>query len=273
MEPSRHGLIALCSCVAFLLVHVGFDGQLWIAGVVFTPSSGLAVPLGMGFGMPAAVGLAAGAVAKDLLRMTLSAETALSALSLFVAAAFAAVCWRGWPSPAAVDGRRLDRWLAVAGLVVSASALGAATFAWGSELVGIHPFYLAFGATFVSFLGSALAWLVVAALLVTRGWLPERVARIVARPTARVPSVRPRRLLTVLPVVWAVAGLLWSVGFRIRERAPLDGFERLGLEALYYGIHPDLFGRGGRRAQVVFGALMGSLLVVVLRRSTDGASN
>lgn len=276
---------------SYLLAHILLDGQLWVGGVVLTLSSGLAVPFGVVFGMPAAVGLALGVVAKDSLRLVVSTGTLVSALSLFLVSSVAAVYWRHGVRPDAADVTQPRWWFRFGAVVGVASAAGAAFLAWGRELLGIAPFYLAFGRAFTTLLTASLFLTPVVVLPVARSRLSGRLVRR-SQPTHDSPpsphdpsesahtppnsahGPRPttqrssRIVLGAVSLLWAGCGLLWSVGFQLRQRTPLAGFERLDVVFLYDAIHPARFGQGGRWAQAVFGVVMLTLLGNALRRST-----
>lgn len=269
--------VVFCTLGGYLLAHILLDGQLWVGGVVLTLSSGLAVPLGVVFGAPAAVGLALGVVAKDSLRLVVSTGTLVSAFSLFLVSYVAAVYWRHGVGLEAADVRQPRWWIRFAVVVCVASTAGAAFLAWGRELLGTAPFYLAFGTAFTTFLTASLFFAPVVVFPVARSRLSERLlggsqsTHDPSNSTHESPPTTQRRSrisLGAVPLLWAGCGLVWSVGFQLRQRVPLAGFERLNVVFLHDAIHPALFGQGGRWAQAVFGLLMLTLLGIALRRST-----
>jgi hypothetical protein len=73
-------------------------------------------------------------------------------------------------------------------------------------------------------------------------------------------------VLIIAPSFWALFGIVGSAGFAVREAIPRTSFERRGVEYLYDLVHPSIFGQGGRRAQVVFGALVILLLFISITR-------
>lgn len=265
-QPPANRSVAFWSLVGYLLAHILVDGRLWVEGIVLAPSSGLAIPLGVVFGLPAAVGLAVGVVVKDSLRLVLSVDTMIYSLWLFVMAAAAHLAWQYRFHPASSDLTQPSWWSGFAACGLTAITTGAAIFAWASELLGVRPFYLAFGTAFLTSLVGACLFTPLVVVPVARSRLAERLGAV--QDSSPSLSGRRRTLLTVGPFLWAVCGLVWSIGFQIRQRTPVVGFERLNLEALYYVIHPDVFGQGGRRLQVLGGAVMLTLLIVGLGQPT-----
>lgn len=271
---SRRDLaLVLSAAVGFSLTHVLLDGVVVLGGTVLAPSVGLAVPLGVTFGLPAAVGLALGVVVRDALRLVISLETAFAALSLFLLAAIPYLLWRYEVGPVSMWRERLaagPRWWLEFALVATTAALGAAAFrAWGFEFLGSFPFYVSFLTTFLEYL---LATVLVAPALIVAFRVGRVRDRLGTHPDGD--AVTPSRATTrfewlayLVPVAWVVGGLIGSVGFGIRERVSLQGFRDVNVGFLYDWIHPDVFGYGGRRAQVVFGAIMMILAVYVVRRS------
>lgn len=251
-------LVGLCSAGTYFLLRLMIDGQLVLGGyTVFRPSAGLAIPLGVLFGLPAAAGIGVGAVVAELLRTSLSVEGVLDAASLCLLASLSALAWEYSLAPYQTSRRfsRLDDWLGFAIVAAVVSVGVAAVHAWGRELFGLFPF-------FVTFADAALNYLL-ATLLVAPPFL--FVLRHADLPAGMVPahhrgdsppiSPRTRRMLVLIPLVWAIVAVVGSVGFAIRESIPLVGFRQYNAEFLYHWVHPDVFGRGGRRAQVLFGAL------------------
>jgi hypothetical protein len=54
-----------------------------------------------------------------------------------------------------------------------------------------------------------------------------------------------------------VLATVGSLGFRIRERIETPFiFRRMGIEFVYEFVSPAVFGQGGRRAQVLLGAII-----------------
>lgn len=250
------------SFCAYLAFRFALDGVFSIFGVIVTPSVGLAVPLGAAFGLPAAVGVAVGAFVAQTYQVGLSVMAVFGGLSVFVLATVGSL---GWQSKVRIGSGTLIDVVGGAGLVVvtATGAIGAAAvLAWGGELVGRFPFY-------VTVLDAVFRYLVATAIV----GAPLFVGIWIA--SNRHPGLEwstPTRSVglgfVAVPVLWTAVAFVGSVGFNIRERLPRAAFEIRGIEPLYNLIHPDIFGQGGRRAQVVFGAVMLVLWAFATRSRT-----
>jgi hypothetical protein len=243
-------LVAGGTFCAFLALRFALDGVFSVFGVILTPSVGLAVPLGAAFGLPAAVAVAVAAFVAQTYQVGFSMMAVFGGLSVFV---LATVAWLGWRSKVQLNSGTRLAIVGVPGLLivtVVGSVGAAAVLAWGGEIVGRFPFY-------VTVLDTVLRYLVATALVGP----PLLVGLWVAlNRRSRLQSSTPTRSVglgfVTVPLLWAVVAFVGSVGFNIRERLPQAAFEIRGIEPLYHLVHPDIFGQGGRRAQVVFGAVM-----------------
>ena len=232
------------------------------------PSAGLAVPLGILFGHPAMFGVVLGAFVGDLMTSNLSVPSLLYTLSILLLAYLSYAFYKhGVGSVIVQRGGILSsvgRFVFIAVIVCIAAA---AFLAWGYELTGISSFYVSFVTSFVEYL---LATLLVATpigfVAHRQQWFTYRVARDESVATADV----YRLLLVAIPPSWAVLGSVGSIGFQVRESIPMSTFRQREVEFLYHYIHPEIFGQGGRRAQVVFGALMLLLLLASVRKHQRG---
>jgi hypothetical protein len=259
---SRTTVVMGGSFCAFLALRLTLDGVFSVFGVILTPSVGLAVPLGVGFGLPAAVGVAVGAFVAQTYQVGFSLMAVFAGLSMFVLATVASL---GWQSEVRINSGTLLDVVGVAGLVVvtAIGAIGAAAvLGWGGELVGRFPFY-------VTVLDAVERYLVATAIVGPPLFVGIWVA---SSRQPRVQSPTPTRSVglgfVAVPVLWAAVAFVGSVGFNIRERLSQAAFEIRDIEPLYTLIHPDIFGRGGRRAQVVFGAVMLVLWAFTTRSRT-----
>lgn len=260
--------VALASATAYVMTSLVVDGRLEIGReVVLQPSSGLAVPVGIAFGLPAALGIGLAVLGVNL--STLSLAVGCSAVSHVALALLASELWdRGiLPTDPGKTWESADVWVGILSVTALSSIVAAALLAWGYEILGLFPFYVSFPAALLDFL---LGTVVVGfpALYVLRrlgGW--PGVSETPA-------SADGRRFCLSLSaaVLWGVGGVVGSVGFAIREKLPSDEFVDRGLGVLYEVVHPDVFGHGGRRAQVVFGGLMLTLVVghLLVHRGGDG---
>lgn len=263
--------VLVWSVCGYLLVRLSVDGWLFAVGLPATASNALAVPLGMLFGLPAAAGLAVGVFVADGLRLAVSAATLIESCSVSLIAAVGHTLWQPVDRSRWLALREPRWWGGFALAGICGVTAGSAFVAWGFELAGLGSFYFVFASSWLA--------LVVGTLVVTPPTLAvvawrRRTDRRDQSPGDRDHlldgSSRARLAVGGLPFVWAGLGSLWSLGFQLRQRVPLFAFERLDLASLYYWSEPGLFGRGGRRLQVVVGAVMLTLLFVSLREVHDG---
>ncbi len=246
-------LTATSICFGYLLVRFLLDGVVAVGSTPLTPSAGLAIPLGIFFGIPAAAGIAAGALVVGIFHAGMPLWTLFEALSLFL---LAVVSWRGWTlyfSSLDEQLTGLSGWVHFARLTVVGSVGAAAFLAWGGELLGLFPFYVTlpeYAARYL--LATVVAGVPLAA--VTSALIARTDSTEVAQPESELPRTR-RLAFAAIPFVWGVSGFVGGVFFSIRERIDVTTFEEFGVEFLYHGVNPDIFGQGARRIQVVLGAV------------------
>lgn len=264
----RDAVITLATAATYGVLSLLFDGTLQIGGdIVLQPSSGLAVPAGIVFGLPGAVGIGLAVLVVD--------ASTLGPAVVWVAVAHVALALLGYElwnrgilptdPPAAFEGA--DFWLGVLSVTALSSVVAAALLAWGYEVLGLFPFHVSFPSAVVDFaLGTLLVGLPALSAVTRLGG-----RRSVGGEAA---SAERRRfwLLLSTALLWSVGALVGSLGFAIREKLSADVFVSRGLGVLYEVVHPDVFGHGGRRAQVVFGGLVLTLLAgqLLVRRGGDG---
>lgn len=277
---SQWVLAGASSFVGYLLFRFLFDGVVAVGSTPLTPSAGLAVPLGIFFGVPAAVGIAAGALIAGIARTGLPLWTVFEALSLFL---LAVVSWRGWMLYFEPDIERSSSalgqtavtgpagWIRFCSLTVLASVGSAAFLAWGGELLGLFPFYVTLpdiAARYV--LATTVAGVPVAVFLSA---LASQTSTEVVSQSESAPSQTRRWAFVFLPLVWGVTGFAGGVGFSIRERIDVRTFEEFGVDFLYHWVHPEIFGQGGRRVQVALGAVLLAAWLFTLRRPDASADS
>jgi hypothetical protein len=228
--------------------------------------TGVALLLGILFGFPAAAAVASGTLLSDALGATLGLETVVSAMSLFLFASLSALLHE---QMACVDPNWSNHrtWVYLASAVGIATIVSSSFLAWSHELLGVSPFFTSFAVTVARYAAVGIVVLPVVILLVKYRPVP------VISTDRYVPDTKVVVSQTAvgLALSWPVLATVGSVGFRIRERitAPF-AFREIGIEWVYFVIHPDIFGYGGRRAQVVFGALMIITLGYVAIRPFQG---
>lgn len=269
---AQKAILFLGSSTGYLVVSHFLNGVPTVRGhLLVGTSAGLAIPLGVMFGLPAALGVGVGVLLDDVLRFAFSLNSVFNGLSHFIAASFAHVLWRHdvhpIPSPSKEGSGSVRFWVDFAVVALLASTSAAAFLAWGYEILGAFPFYTSFVAAFTNYL---LATTILTPLLVYPAFRfgvssnPKTPRGTGGTEMSNYASVRSPAV--VLPVLWAVFGVVGSIGFRMRERVPYRAFQLYDIGFVYEVIHPDVFGHGGRRAQVVFGALMLLLLASATKR-------
>lgn len=262
----RHLAVVFGSLAGYLLIDTLSNGVLVFEriGIALAPSAGLAIPLGVLFGVPAAVGVAVGALLRDTAYFSFS--TLFYSISIFLLAYVARAFYRyGIGARIASDGgpaRSVARFAFVAIIACSGSA---AFLAFGYQMIGASPFYISVTYAFVEYL---LATVVVAPVIGLPIAYSQRLSTYTLPRNDEVPA--PSRInrwsLILVPPLWALIGFVGSLGFKFRERGSLDDFRDLNMEFLYHYVHPDIFGQGGRRAQVVLGVLLMVVLFGSMRR-------
>lgn len=250
------------SFLTFLIVRITVDSVgLPANAMLVTPSAGLAVPFGIVFGLPAAIGLFAAVFVSQVFQSGILLFGVVEGMSLFALAMTAAIGWRAeleLPAGVTIDVEGVPGFV----LVTAVGTVGAgAVLAWGGELLGLFPFYVAFVDTLLRYLvatvvvGSAITLLLLTIVESTHSTSAPGQSDVLGAG------------FVFVPVLWGGLGLVGSLGFSIRERIPRAVFEEFGIEVLYHLVHPDVFGSGGRRVQVVFGSVMLLIWVYTVRTS------
>jgi len=211
----------------------------------------VAVAMGVLFGPSAAVGVGVGSMIADILQLTLTPQTLLLSVTLFGLGTLSHLFARSGRDLFGRGEVRVEPVLKLVGTVLLAVLFSASFYAWGQELLGRFPFYTTFVFTAISYLLGAL----LAIPFVVVGMRSELVARNRAvRSVGQEPL--PRWVVTAI-LLWPVLATIGSLGFRIRERIQTPfTFRRLGIEFVYDFTSPAVFGQGGRRAQVLVGAMV-----------------
>lgn len=234
-------------------------------------SDGLAFPLGILFGVPAALGIAVSVFTTDAIRVAITLQTLVESLSLFLLAYMGRELWGRNPSVSLEnnDFATARTWISIAITAIPSCIVAASILAWGYEIFGLFPF-------FISFLSATLSYLVSTLLLAppiiyavhrmdTPSWLD--VSLPVERPSEDSSTFR---YVVLVSGLWAILGVVGSIGFTIRQKIPRRFFRYANVELLYESIHPDIFGQGGRRVQILFGAIMIVVGFFAARTRQDG---
>lgn len=243
--------------VAYSSVSLLLDNALLGRGIFLQLSDGLAFPLGILLGVPAALGIAVGAVLTDVIRDAVVAQTLVESVSLFVLAYGGRELWRRNPSISfsTLTLTTVSSWLQVAITGTLSSVVAASILAWGYEILGLFPFYVSFLSAVQSYLVTTLPLTALLVYTVTRTNLRRwfDVSHADRRPDA---DSRTFWTITLVSGTWAILGVVGSIGFTTRQKIPREAFRRYNVEFLYEFVDPDVFGQAGRRVQILLGAVM-----------------
>lgn len=152
------------------------------------------------------------------------------------------------------------------GLSVALAAAGAAAISgWGSEVVHQTPFFVAAPLAFAEFaLLGVLFALPLAGLFRRVASTGTSALGVTAAPRQRFDGRTNLRRVAAVTVGWLVVGTVASVGYRAFEKLPAGSFTSRDLEFVLLLRRPTLFGPGAGRLQVLLGAVLLSVLVVLL---------
>jgi len=264
----RESTIMFISLIVYIFLPF-LDGVIAWNGILLVPSAGLAVPLGILFGIPAIFGLTSGMVVHHVFQLNFSPVVLISISSTSFLAYLSYTLYKFLIGTSTNSENNI---LMVVGRVLLITAIvccGTAAFsAWSYELAGASLYYVVFLYSFVEYLVAIFAVAPFVALLIySRRFMN---VHMVSYSIFTPPTRRSRWLLVLAPLCWATFGIIGSVGFRIRESVPLSAFQRRGLDFLYHYVHPNIFGQGGRRVQVLFGTIM--ILLIIINSMNNGYS-
>jgi len=151
-------------------------------------------------------------------------------------------------------------------LAVALAAAGAAAISgWGSEVVHQTPFFIAVLPAFAEFaLLGVLFALPLAGLFRRAASAGTSALGVTAAPEQQFDGRTNLRRVAAVTVGWLVVGTVASVGYRAFEKLPAGTFTSRDLEFVLLLRQPTLFGPGAGRLQVLLGAVLLSVLVVLL---------
>lgn len=230
----------------WLFATVIFEEYLLINIVV-----AVVVVLGVLFGPFAVAGVGAGSMIADVLRMTAGPDTLVVSMTFFGLGVLSHIFTQGSIDRFKRDEIRIKPVLKLLAAVLLAALFAASFYAWSQELLGRFPFYPTFVFTAISYLLGAL----LATPFVLVGIRSERIPEGQEIISTKVDP--PSWWVVTTIVLWPVLATVGSLGFRIRERIETPFiFRRMGIEFVYEFVSPAVFGQGGRRAQVLLGAII-----------------
>ncbi|WP_128904477.1 hypothetical protein [Halorubrum amylolyticum] len=257
----------------YLLVTLG---ERALSGVVSVPAfsvveltAALPVPVLLAVGPAALWGIPLGCVLSDAATGSLGPGTLVGAGAHLYLGYATCTLLRGFDADAprvSVSSVRERIGLGRFVLVVALAAAGAAAISgWGGELVHRTPFFVAAPAAFAEFvLLSAPFALPLAGLFGRAGSAGASALGVTATPRRRFDRQPDRRRVAAVTVGWVVVGTVASVGYRTFEKIPAGPFTSRDLEFVLLLRQPTLFGPGAGRLQVLLGAVLLSVLVILL---------
>jgi hypothetical protein len=263
--PDRRQTILVSTAVAGLFAVVGTLSAGMVVlpvGPSLDPALGLVLPLSLVFGPAGVVGATAGVVFTALLRSALALVTVVDAGSVAVLGYLGYRLWGVLPavatgqSPALGTPREAGEFLAV-GLLAAITATSA--LAWGQVVVQGQLFHSAALAAFPVVLVSTLV-VGPPVLLAARG-VPESLRQPYADRTPVGRGTGGFRGAVLVPVCWLAVGVLLSVVATLVQSIGGTTLAQNGYGFVFVPFDPALVGAGARRVQVVFGAVMLSLLL------------
>lgn len=152
--------------------------------------------------------------------------------------------------------------------VVLAAAGAAAISGWGGEVVHRTPFFFAAPMAFAEFVLLSVPFaLPLAGLFGRVASAFEGTVDTRERFDGRLPLLQ----VAVVTVGWVVIGTVASVGYRTFEKLPAGSFTSRDFETVLLLRQPALFGPGAGRLQVLLGAILLSVLVVLLVEPSERA--
>jgi len=242
-------------------------------GPPLAPALGLVLPLSLAFGPAGVVGVTAGVVLTAALRSSLAWVTVVDTGSVAVFGYLGYRLWGVLPAVATERHPRLDSLRQVAeflavGLLAATAA--ASVLAWGQVVLQGQLFHSAALAALPVILASTLV--VGPLLLLATRALPESVRQSYDDRTPVERGTGGFRGAVLVPVCWLVVGLLLSVTTTLVQSIGGTTLAQQGYGFVFVPFDPALVGDGGRRVQVVFGAVMLSLILATwleLNRNTQ----
>ncbi|WP_050032182.1 hypothetical protein [Halorubrum halophilum] len=264
----------------YLLVTLG---ERVLSGVVSIPAfsvveltAALPVPVLLAAGPAAMWGIPLGLVLSDAATSSLGPGTLVSASAhLYLGYATCSLLRRfdGDAPRLSVSVVRERIGLGRFVLAVALAAAGAAAvFGWGGELTHRTPFFVAAPVAFAELALLSVPFALPLAGLFERAASAGTSAFGVTAPLRRQFDGRPDlRRVAGVSVGWLAVGTVASVGYRTFEKVPAGAFTSRDLEFVLLLRQPALFGPGAGRLQVLLGAVLLSVLVVLLAEPSERA--
>ena len=235
------------------MTRLFLDGIAVFNVLIINLSTGSAILMGFLFGPLAALGIGSGAF---LFELSQSLDPLMSLVTGATHIILVYLAYMFWERGVLQSGEKstLREYI---GIIIVSSVTAASILSWEYEILGLSPFYISFMYWLANFL--IVTILLGSVIYFASSIIPTRIQYVSKGKHSPL-----QWKITLVPVAWAVLAIVGSLGFRIRERHGVTGFRRRNIEFVYNLIHPDIFGQGGRRAQVIFGAFMLAFTIFLL---------
>lgn len=261
--PSHSLYIAIATIACFIGIRLFLDGQI-ILSEYFVPrlSIGLAIPLGFLLGIPAVLGLVVGAAISELyITQQLGiGSTILAVFFLSIIPAMWVQMSSGKHLTSSITTLKFVQFIKIGLFTILFTG---AIMAWWFEIIGYMPFYVSFPSLFTQF---SIPTIILTPLIFGVGiYLTNHISEgKIINSKIRSDGIRIQFFSWngFFLIGWICISYIGSIGFHIREHIPHSTFELYDVSILYTLVHPDIFGQGGRRAQVALGAFMICLLFI-----------
>ena len=272
--PNRDSLPLVAAVSALYLVVT--LGEQVLSGVVSIPAfwvvdftAALPVPVLLAAGPAALWGIPLGYVLSDAAMGSLGPGTlVIAGAQLYLGYATCKLLrWFDADAPRISDFVGFGRFV----LAVTVAAAGAAAISgWGGEAIHRTPFFIAAPAAFAEFALLSIPFALPLAGLFRRVASAGASTFGVTAPPRRQFDGQPNlRRVAAVTVGWIVVGMGASVGYRTFEKIPAYPFSTRNLEFVLLLRQPTLFGPGAGRLQVLLGAVLLAVLVVLLIKPSE----
>jgi hypothetical protein len=275
--PKRDSLPLIATVGAFyLLVTLG---ERLLSGVVSVPTFSvveltavLPVPVLLAFGPAALWGIPLGYVLSDVATSSLGPGTLVGAGAhlYFGYATCRLLRWFDADTPrvsVSVGPERIGLGRFVFAVVLAAAG-AAAISGWGGEIIHRTPFFVAAPTAFAEFVLLSVPFALPLAGLFGR---VTSTFEVTDATRARFDGRLALLQVAAVTVGWVVIGTVASVGYRTFEKLPAGSFTSRDLDFVLLLRQPVLFGPGAGRLQVLLGAVLLSVLVLLLVEPSERA--
>lgn len=260
------GVRLIVILVAIYLVVSIVSSRLFVFfGLVgFDPAPGLVIPFSLLFGVFGAISGAAGVLIRDTIHGSVTGVTLITGAFHLMSGYLAFRLWGQlgiFSTTGSPTIRSPTAFLEYVIVTIVCCAVAAAGISWGNEILAVAPFYLA-AVMFVQYVVSTVT-IGTLFLYVSEFVLFDWIEHLTPNDTHRA-STRFGIFISVVALLWLALGIVGSIGFRNAARIPSSIYTQYGIGFITPLVDPVVFGHGAVRAHVIFGAVMSSMLLVLL---------